>query len=421
MTAPSRRMEFSRFDFATFTGFFSYASGSVVVPVALVTLARELGFSLESGGLSAGGALQMGRTVAMVSSMLLCGFAAGAWGKRRTFGVSAVLMGVGIGLCALAPSYGALLLALLAAGVGEGVIEALSTPFEQDLHPEEPGRYINFTHGFWSVGVLATVLASGALLSLGVSWRLVIGGVACLAFVPALLLLLPSRRAYPEHPDPQDGKTVWRNAVAVMRRPRFWTFYAAMFVAGGGEYSLTFWSASYIQLQLDSAAWAGGAGTACFAAGMVAARTGWGYLVKQRHLKRLILLSALGGVLVTLCLPLAGSLWSFFALLFLAGLATAPFWPSLQSYCADCLPGTDTTMLFILLACAGIPGCGFFTWLMGLIGNLSGGLGTAFFLVPACFLVLGVLVGLDWLYHRGKGTARPAMDGPHARHGARER
>jgi hypothetical protein len=40
-------MAFGRFDAAAFTGFFAYAAGSVVVPVALVSLARELGFPLS--------------------------------------------------------------------------------------------------------------------------------------------------------------------------------------------------------------------------------------------------------------------------------------------------------------------------------------------------------------------------------------
>ena len=100
----SRKMAFGRFDYAAFISFFSYASGSVVVPVVLVFLARDLGFSLEQGGLSAGGALHLGRTLTMVASMLVCGFLAGRWGKRRTLGWSVVLMGLAMGLCALAPS-----------------------------------------------------------------------------------------------------------------------------------------------------------------------------------------------------------------------------------------------------------------------------------------------------------------------------
>jgi MFS family permease len=397
----SRKMVFGRFDYAAFISFFSYASGSVVVPVVLVFLARDLGFSLEQGGLSAGGALHLGRTIPMVASMLVCGFLAGQWGKRRTLGWSVVLMGIAMGLCALAPSYGILFLALMIAGTGEGIIEGLATPFVQDLHPKEPGRYINFTHAFWSIGVLVTVLVTGALLSLGVSWRLIIGAMTVFAASGALTLLLPARKGhqYPEHPEPIHWKTVSAHAVAIVKIPRFWLFFAAMFVAGGGEFCLTFWCASYIQLNFTPAAWAGGVGTACFAAGMVLGRTGWGYLIKQHQLRKLIVLSALGGMLVTLCFPFLTQLWLFFGLLFLAGIATAPFWPSVQSYCADCLPQSDTTMLFILLSCAGIPGCGFFTWLMGYLGNHSGGLRHAFYLVPACYLLLALIIEYDRAAH----------------------
>jgi len=319
-----------------------------------------------------------------------------------------VLMGMGMGLCALAPGYGMLLLALMVAGVGEGMIEGLATPLVRDLHPDEPGRYINFSHAFWSVGVLVTVLVSGGLLSLGVSWRILMGGVAAVALIPAALLLLPSRSGtgYPEHPEPLHWRVVGGHALTILRRPRFWLFFAAMFVAGGGELCLTFWSASYIQLSFTPEPWAGGFGVACFAAGMVVGRTGWGYFIKQHQLKTLLIGSGVAGALITACFPVLENLYLFFGLLFLAGIATAPFWPTVQSYCADRLPGTDTTMLFVLLSCAGIPGCGFFTWLMGYIADQSGELSTAFYLVPGCFLTLVVLIVLDSVLATPAGEAR---------------
>src|SRR5579884_665935 len=52
----ARRMVFGRYDYASFLTFIAYAAGSVVVPVCLVALARELGFRLDRGGLAAGGA-----------------------------------------------------------------------------------------------------------------------------------------------------------------------------------------------------------------------------------------------------------------------------------------------------------------------------------------------------------------------------
>jgi MFS family permease len=396
VTKQTRKMVFGRYDYASFLAFIAYSGGSVVVPVSLVALAHELGFSLERGGLAAGGALHLGRTLTMVVSLLLCGFWAGRWGKRRTLGIAVLGMGVGMGLCALAPAYGLVFLALVVAGLGEGVIEGLCTPFVQDLHPEEPGRYINFSHAFWSIGVLVTVLLAGALLSHGVSWRLITGGVAAVALLPALLLLGPERpeNAYPEHPHRLDRATVSDQIRSILRLPAFWRYFAAMFVAGGGEFCITFWCASYLQLHFAASAWIGGVGTACFAAGMVLGRTAEGYWVPQRHLKALIVGSALAGTAITLCLPLAGSLSLFLLLLFLSGIATAPFWPSVQSHSADRLPHVDTTMLFILLACAGVPGCGVATWAMGYLGSL-GGLNRAFYLVPACYLLLALLISSD--------------------------
>lgn len=397
VSSPARTMSFGRDDYASFLAYFMYAAASVIAPVSLVELAKDLGFRLEEGGMTAGGALHLGRTGAIVAAMLLCGFWAARWGMRRTLGLSVLLMGFGIGICAVAPLYGVVFLALVVAGIGEGVIEGLATPFVQELHPEEPGRYVNFSHAFWSIGVLVTVLAAGALLAGGVSWRLVVGGVAIGSLLPAALLLMRPSRTPPVSPGSPDGgvpDSLWEKARSILRIPRFWLFFAAMFVAGGGEFCLTFWSASFIQLNFSASAWIGGVGTACFAAGMALGRTCGGYWVRQEQLKSFILYSAIAGVAISLFLPLVTHLGLFLTLLFLVGIATAPFWPSIQSYGADRLPEADTTILMILLACAGIPGCGFATWLMGYIGDRSG-LGVAFYLVPICYLILGLLIGYE--------------------------
>lgn len=392
-------MTFGRYDYASFLTYFAYAAASIVAPVSLVSLARDLGFQLEEGGMAAGGALHLGRTTAIVAAMLLCAFWAGRWGKRRTLGTSVILMSAGMAICAIAPIYGVVFLALVIAGLGEGVIEGMATPFVQELHPppEEPGRYVNFSHAFWSIGVLVTVLVAGGLLSAGVSWRLIVGGVALGALLPAIVLLLPPPHpmaAQPERPEAMDPKSIGRETRYILCIPRFWLFFAAMFVAGGGEFCLTFWSASFIQLNFSASAWMGGLGTACFATGMAVGRLGAGYWIREEHLKALIVLSAIAGVVISLLLPQVRQLELFLALLFLVGIATAPFWPSIQSYCANRLPDVDTTLLMILLACAGIPGCGVATWLMGYIGDRSG-LGIAFYLVPACYLILGLLIRFE--------------------------
>ena len=84
--------------------------------------------------------------------------------------------------------------------------------------------------------------------------------------------------------------------------------------------------------------------------------------------------------------------------LFSAGLSVACFWPSLQSYAADCL-SVDTTMLFILLSCGGIPGFGIASWIMGIIGD-SAGIRAAFAVIPVFLFILASIVWIDFLIHR---------------------
>ncbi|MCD8350323.1 MAG: MFS transporter [Planctomycetaceae bacterium] len=387
-----KKMVFGRYDVGGCMAFMSYALCSLVIPMCLVPLALSLGFPLDDGGMSLGGALQMGRSIPMVVAMILCGFAAGRWGKRRTMGVSILFMAVGIMAASFAPVYGLLFVALAVAGLGEGVIEGLATPFIQDLHPKEPGRYINVIHSFWSVGVILAVLAAGFLLYNGVSWRILVFCAGLFSLIPSLIYLLPDRNLVEN-----EEQVHWRDIVSksrdIVRLPRFWLFFAAMFFVGGGEFCLTFWCASFIQLEYGGNAWVAGAGTACFAAGMFVGRIASGFLIHQRNLKKLIVVMALASALISLAFPMLQSIWLLFVLLFLAGIATGPFWPSVQSDGAVRIKG-DYTMMMILFSCAGVPGSGFFATLMGVVGDWVG-LRASFYLVPLCFLVVFILMTYD--------------------------
>ena len=94
------------------------------------------------------------------------------------------------------------------------------------------------------------------------------------------------------------------------------------------------------------------------------------------------------------------------AVLFGAGLSVACFWPSIQAYAADCLT-VDHTMLFILLSCAGIPGFGFASWLMGIIGDQVG-IRESFLVIPFLFAALVVIILVDSRIHRKAGRPAPS-------------
>ena len=191
----AKRLQLGRYDLAAFLSFIAYAAASIAIPLALIEIGRTLNFPLDGGGQSAGGALQIGRGIPMVLAMLGCLFFSGMFLKKHLMGFALLLMGSGIAAAALAPGYIWLFAALTVAGLGEGVVEAMATPVIQELHEDdEPGRYINFGHGFWSVGIVLAVLAIGGALQSGINWRYLVLASAVLALLPALIFLLPSRR-----------------------------------------------------------------------------------------------------------------------------------------------------------------------------------------------------------------------------------
>jgi len=405
--AEKSRLEFHRYDFAAMLMMAAYAASSVAVPIVLVQLARSLNFPLDEGGMSAGGALQISRSFAIVVLLALSGFIAGRFGKRRTIGFSILLMASGIFIASISQSYIVLLAAMLIAGLGEGPIEGMGTPFVQDLHPVDTGRYMNITHGFWSVGVFLTVICAGGAVAAGVSWRIILLTVSIIAMLPCVLMLLPEKKGheYPESKEKLDVKTVSRQTLEIMKVRRFWLFFGAIFLGGGAEYCLTFWTASFIQLSAGGSALTGGLATAVFAAAMAIGRVGGGIVIRQKYMYHFLLGACVLGIAAGIPVPFLPGLSSggriamlamLFGSLFLLGLAAAPLWPTIQTYAVDRLSKKlDSTMIYVLLSCAGVPGCGFFTFLTGVFSDWTGSLAMSFLLVPGCFLFCGLLLLLE--------------------------
>ena len=380
-----KKLELHRLDYASAVAFLAYSASAVVTPICLLILADDLEFTLTGGG-----GIEVVRASILVAVMLVSGLVAARWGKVRPLGCGALVIAAGLIVSSAAPSYGIVLVAAAMIGLGCGILEALITPLTRDLHPEDSGRYLNWIHGFWPVGVLTTVLIVGEMLTRGVSWRLIMGCTGLFGVVAASLYLHHVRAE-----DVPAGSA--SQAVAHMRsilriRP-FWNYMAAMFFGAGAESAFMFWTASYVQLNYDGLPRAGGIGTAIFAGGMIVGRFGSAHTVEQRHLRRLILASAVTGFGVSLFVPSIESLGGLYALLFFIGLSVACFWPSIQSCTADRFD-VDTTILFILLSCAGVSGFALTSWLMGWIGDRAG-LDASFRVATGMFAMVIVTMSAD--------------------------
>lgn len=405
----SGKLKLGRYDVASYAAFAAYSLCSLSIPIVIVAMGADLNFPLDKGGMAAGGVLHLMRSVAIVIALVLCGAIAGQIGKRVSMGSCMILTGGGILLCAFVPSYWMLMPCLLIAGIGEGICEGVATPFVQDLHKDAPERYVNIAHAFWSIGIGICVLGAGGLLTLGVNWRIILACACGLALLTSLLFLWKENpdRKYPETAGGVSLAAIWDYSTAIGKTPRFWVYCLGMFLGAGSEFCLTFWTAAYIQISFNASAWMAGLGTAAIAFGMFAGRTYFGLIARPGNLKIILLAAGLGTIPVTLLLTVLspemfGSRLLFFAvlffLLFLGGIGIAPYWPTLQVYGVHQLPHLDSTMLYIYFSAMGIPGCGFFTWIMGVCGDHFG-LKHSFFLIPASLVLFSLVIFLEgWVF-----------------------
>ena len=227
--------------------------------------------------------------------------------------------------------------------------------------------------------------------------------VAVGTLIPCLLLFFPGKKRIErlEGKGCFDAAGSMKKAWDILKCRQFWVFFAAMFVAGGGEFGATFWCASLLRLDYNASPWIGGLAPAVFSAGMMIGRTGSGVLISQKNLPKLVMIAAVCGAILFCFFTVMGSIVSVMILLFFVGLASAPFWPSVQSYSVDRLEHLDSTTLYIMLSCAGVPGCGCLSWIMGKAGDLWG-LRTAFLAVPICYLILAGLIAFDYYVCKGR-------------------
>jgi fucose permease len=413
MSSQSRKLNIGRYDFLNYITFASYAICSLVIPIVLVAVGKELNFPMDGGGMSRGGVLHLMRSAAMVAVLLMCGAIAARFGKRRVVGWAMILSGSGIILCAFSEYYWLLLPFMQIAGAGEGICEGLATPFVETLHPEDPERYVSISHAFWPVGTAISVLGAGKLLDMGVSWRTILFICGAGAFFIGLLYFIRRRgraNSFDILEKAHSGSSnvaIGKESGAILRSGRFWVYCFAMFIGAGSEFTLTFWAATYLQLNFNATPWQAGVGTAAIAAGMFVGRTLFGYFARERYLKHILLCSSLGTIPLTVLLafikpevfPSQTAMYAaLMVLLFLAGIGIAPYWPVLQVYGVKQLKEFDSTLLYIYYSAVGVPGCGLFSWLIGVLGDRYG-LDGAFCMIPATLVVYALVILLEgWIF-----------------------
>ena len=365
----------TKLDIASWGGFVVFATSSVITPICLPEISDTL-----SADLSEGGGMETARTFVILVVLVLAGFSARKWGKKRFITLGQYLLAAGLLMTSFSQSYLMLIIALMITGIAGGFAEALINPLVVDIHPDDSQRYLNITNAFYPIGVMASALIFGELLTLGYSWRSIFRIAATGALVAGIAF---NGSHFPSVVGKESS--TWGLIVKTLVLPGFWLFAAAIFLGAGVESAFTFWGRSYVETYLRDVPRAGAIAVVIFAGMMAAGRLLAAALSQKMSPKMIMMCSALLGVGISGTIPFAATLVWFYALVALAGIATACFWPTILAEAADGLK-VDSTILFVMLACIGMAGFGLTPWIMGLIGDRTD-LRTGFSIIPGLFVL----------------------------------
>lgn len=180
MTHPPRDAALPRALWALMMGNFVIGTGVMVVPGTLNDISESLGVSIpQAGQLITAGAILMGLGAPTFATLVA------GWDRRRLLTLSLVWYALLMGICALAPSYTALLPLRVLAVISPAIFTPQAAACVGLLVPaSQRGRAITFVFLGWSVAsVMGMPLAAWIGGTLG--WRWAFGLVALLSFASA--------------------------------------------------------------------------------------------------------------------------------------------------------------------------------------------------------------------------------------------
>lgn len=285
--------------------------------------------------------------------------------------------------------YIGLMISVIIAAVGGGIIEVLISPIVEACPTDEKSSAMSLLHSFYSWGLAGVVLLSTLFFAtIGIEhWRI----LACLwAIIPALgavaFCFVPIYQL--DSPDETENK----HAPSLFRSGIFWIFFLMMFCAGAAEQSMSQWASSFAESGLGVSKSVGDIlGPCAFALLMGTSRVIYGKSGGKLNLRRFIVISAFLCILSYLIAALAPIPLLALAGCALCGLSVGILWPGTYSLASAQMPWGGVRM-FALLAMAGDIGCLVGPTAAGWIAEACGNNLKISFLVSLIFPILILLM-----------------------------
>jgi len=307
------------------------------------------------------------------------------FGYKLLLVVSALVMIAGLEALAFAPSLGVLRLAMLAIGVGGGVLNGGTNALVADISAGERGARLSLLGVFFGLGALGMPVLLGALD--GVAYAVILSRIGAVLLLPVVYFAVI---AFPVPKQAQGFPLA--QGIGLLRDGGLLLIAATLALQSGLEGVVNNWTTTYLESGRGLGASQALFALSAFVAGMVVARLALAGVLRRVAGDRVLFISMeLSGIGIALILAAganAGLATAGFAVL---GVGLAAGFPLLLGYVADLYPSITGTAFSVVLAIALLGNMGI-NYLVGVLSDVLGPGNLPLYLGVCLVLQFGVAV-----------------------------
>jgi MFS transporter, FHS family, glucose/mannose:H+ symporter len=362
--------------------------GMLIFGIVMAVLGAVLPSVIQKFGIDTidAGSLFLLLTFGMLLGSVIFGPVVDRYGYKALLVLCTAFIFLGLEGIAFAPSLGLLRLSLFTIGFAGGVINGGTNALVSDISGEGRSSGLAYLGVFFGVGAFGVPFILGTMLGY-FSFESLISFVGGLVLLPLLFIIII---AFPQAKQAQ-GFPV-KEGVGLLKETTLLMMGFILFMQSGMEMTVSGWTASMINLELQVDAQQAVLVLSLYWVGLMFARIIMGNILKKVSpavvLRTCIGIAAVGSLLLisanTLTLAIPG--------LILVGIGFAACFPIIFSYVGEAyakLSGTAFSVVLVMALAGGMT----YPYVTGILGN-SFGLRTSFLIIPLSLVIMLVVFGL---------------------------
>jgi fucose permease len=319
-----------------------------------------------------------------------CGKILSKFGKCHVLRFSLISMAVLSGMMFFAPRFSIICAVLFFLGFITLIIQVAGTSIPSEIITGNTASVMAGVQAFCALGSGSGLLWSGALMTLGYSWRICYLSFSLLSLVGASIAYFVS---FPKLQQKASGNL--KELISLVNNPKFRSTFLCLFLYSGAESAIGSWLVTYLKQDLKVSSLSSSAVTCTIWAFLFLGRLFCSRIVHIVPRRYILMILILGSTICTFAIPHLNGVAIWFAAAFL-GFLMSGIWPLVGANIIDDTfydKGTSLSiaLLFSFLACSIIP---------YLIGVSAGwfGLSVAISIIGGVFAILFVFFLLEMGY-----------------------